>query len=68
MTPVWTAAFFVSFIVIMNAAAVAPVLEKRYSMFSSILGTWLPFLPIFVATYFTGIWVARRRRRMRTQP
>jgi hypothetical protein len=26
-------------------------------MFGSVLGTWLPFLSIFAATYVTGLWV-----------
>jgi hypothetical protein len=38
----------------MDATIVAPVFEKSYAMFASILGTWLPFPSIFVATYFTG--------------
>jgi len=67
-TPLRAAAFFVSFIIVLDAALVAPVFEKSYAMFSSVLGTWLPFLSIFAAAYLTGIWVTRRRLRTRTQP
>ena len=60
--PLGVAAFFVSFIIIMDATVVALVFEKSYAMFGSILGTWFPFLLIFVATYLTGILVRERTR------
>ena len=60
--PLVVATFFVSFIIIMDATVVALVFEKSYAMFGSILGTWLPFLLIFVATYLTGILVRERTR------
>jgi hypothetical protein len=41
--PFATAAFFASFIIILDAAVVAPIFEKSHAMFSSILGTWFPF-------------------------
>src|SRR5271157_1109634 len=59
VTPLVAAAFVTAFIVILDAALVAPVFEKSYAMFSSILGTWLPFLSIFVATYLTGTLMLR---------
>jgi hypothetical protein len=49
-----TATFFVSLIIILDAALVAPFLEKSYAMFLSIPGTWIPLFLIFLATYFTG--------------
>ena len=57
VTPLVAAAFFTAFIVVLDAAVVAPVFEKSYVMFGSILGTWLPFLSVFVATYLTGTWI-----------
>jgi hypothetical protein len=60
--PLRAATFFVSFAILLDATVVAPVFEKSYAMFSSLLGTWLPFLLIFLATYFTGIWITRRNR------
>jgi len=59
-SPLVAATFFVSFIVIMDATLVALVFEKSYAMFASVLGTWLPFLLIFIATYVTGLWVRGR--------
>ena len=60
VTPLAAAAFFTAFIIILDAALVAPVFEKSYAMFGSILGTWLPFLSIFAATYLTGTWIVGR--------
>ena len=62
-SPLRTAAFFLAFVIILDATVVAPVFEKSYAMFSSLLGTWLPFLSIFAATYLMGVWVVRHRLR-----
>jgi hypothetical protein len=59
-SPLATAAFFLAFIAIMDATVVALVFERSYAMFASVLGTWLPFLLIFVATYMTGVWIRGR--------
>ena len=53
-TPVQTAAAFLGVVVALDFFLVAPVVEKSFAMFSSILGTWAPFLLIFAATYLTG--------------
>jgi hypothetical protein len=54
VSPLVAAAFVTVIIVVLDAGVVVAVFEKSYAMFSSILGTWLPFLSIFVATYLTG--------------
>ncbi len=61
VTPLAAAAFLTAFIIVLDAALVAPLFEKSYAMFGSILGTWLPFLSIFAATYLTGTIVGRSR-------
>jgi hypothetical protein len=43
VTPLVAAAFVTAFIIVLDAALVAPVFEKSYAMFSSVLETWLPF-------------------------
>ena len=68
VTPLVAAAFVTVFIVVLDAGLVAPVFEKSYAMFSSILGTWLPFLSIFVATYLTGTWIVRHSRQIPEAP
>jgi len=52
--PLPTAVYFTLFVMVMDAGLVAPFFEKSYAMFSSILGTWLPFMLIFVSTWMTG--------------
>jgi hypothetical protein len=52
--PVQTAAAFLGVVVALDLLVVAPVFEKSFAMFSSALGTWIPFVLIFAATYLTG--------------
>jgi len=56
----YTALIFLLLIIVMDAGLVAPVFEKSYVMFKSILGTWIPFSLIFLSTYITGIIVKRK--------
>jgi len=53
-TPIQTAIIFLLLVMVMDAGIVAPVFEKSYAMFKSVLGTWIPFILIFLATYITG--------------
>jgi hypothetical protein len=53
-SPGQTAVAFLAVVVSLDLFLVVPVFEKNYAMFSSLLGTWLPFALIFAATYFTG--------------
>ncbi|MBT8331009.1 MAG: hypothetical protein KJP06_01655 [Deltaproteobacteria bacterium] len=52
--PLTTAIIFISFIIFMDIFIVALLIQKSFAMFKSILGTWLPFTLIFLATYLTG--------------
>lgn len=52
--PATTAAIFVVIVVSLDALVVAPLIEKSFDMFRSILGTWLPFALIFLAAWLTG--------------
>lgn len=60
-SPLKTAFIFLLFIFIMDAGLVAPVFEKSFAMFSSILGTWLPFCLIFISVYLTGKYVTENK-------
>lgn len=62
-TPLATAAFVLSFIVVVDLVLVAGVINRSLDMFRSALGTWLPFALIFGATYVTGAAVTRARAR-----
>ena len=54
-TALQTATAFVLFVIFMDIFVVALLIEKSFEMFSSILGTWLPFVFIFTAVYITGL-------------
>ena len=56
-----TAVVFLAVVAALDAGLVAPVFEKSYAMFRSILGTWLPFGLIFLSTLLTGL-VSKKRR------
>jgi hypothetical protein len=59
--PLVTASAFLATVLILDAFVIAPLIERSFEMFTSILGTWLPFLLIFLATWCTGV-AARRTR------
>lgn len=59
-SPIYTAFIFLLFVIAMDAGLVAPVFEKSYIMFKSILGTWIPFSLIFLSTYITGLTIKRK--------
>ena len=55
-----TASIFVLFVIFMDVFVVALLIEKSFAMFSSILGTWIPFVLIFSATLITGLALTSR--------
>jgi len=59
-TPIWTAIIYLITVIAMDAGLVAPIFEKSYEMFKSILGTWIPFTLIFLSTYITGLIFKRK--------
>jgi hypothetical protein len=54
-SPLLTASIFLGFVVLMDFFIVALIIEKSLSMFYSIIGTWIPFISIFLSTYITGL-------------
>ncbi len=59
-SPLLTATIFVSFVILMDAGLVAPFFEKSYQMFKSLLGTWIPFILIFISSYSVGLLYDRQ--------
>ncbi len=53
-TPLETAALFVAFVVLMDFFIVALIINRSLAMFGNVLGTWIPFVLIFISTYYTG--------------
>jgi hypothetical protein len=44
-------------VVMLDAVVVAPLFERSYAMFRSLIGTWLPFAAIFLAGVAAGLKV-----------
>jgi hypothetical protein len=42
-------------VIALDAFVVAPLFERSYAMFSSVIGTWLPFVAIFAACWAAGV-------------
>jgi len=49
-----TASTMLGVVVGLDAFVVAPLFEHSFAMFESILGTWVPFGFIFLASYLVG--------------
>ena len=67
-TALQTAVAFVGFVVAMDFVVVALVINRTLQMFSSVVGTWLPFGLIFTATYLTGLAVTKSVRSRDARP
>jgi hypothetical protein len=61
ITPIKASVAFVAFVIIVDFFVVALVIQRNLDMFSSILGTWIPFMLIFVSTYVTGMIINHKR-------
>jgi hypothetical protein len=59
-TPLQTAAIFVAFVIFMDVFVVALLMLNSLEMFTSPLGTWIPFALILLATYLMGVYVQER--------
>jgi hypothetical protein len=44
----------------LDALVVAPLIEHSYAMFSSVPGTWIPFVSILAASYLAG-WLHKKQ-------
>jgi hypothetical protein len=59
--PIQTALIFVAFVVAMDFILVAMLINRSFEMFTSLLGTWIPFGLIFLSTWLTGLVVNQRK-------
>jgi hypothetical protein len=55
-TPLQTAIIFVAFVIAVDFFVVGLLINKSLGMFTSLLGTWIPFALIFISTYLTGLF------------
>ena len=54
-TPLLTAVVFILVVIFLDTFLVAMIINKSFDMFTSFIGTWLPFILIFSASYITGL-------------
>jgi hypothetical protein len=62
-TPLQTAVIFLGLVMFLDFFVVALLILRSLEMFTSLLGTWLPFALIFASTYLTGMLLTRRVNR-----
>lgn len=55
-TPLQTAVIFIAFVIAMDFFVVALLINRSFEMFTSLLGTWIPFALIFTSTVLTGVF------------
>jgi len=58
-SPFVTAMIFTLIVMILDFFVVAMVIEKNLEMFESAMGTWLPFLFIFLTVWLRGLAIHR---------
>jgi hypothetical protein len=58
ISPGARAAGITGIVVLLDALLIAPLFERSYAMFSSIIGTWLPFAAIFAASWAASVLVS----------
>jgi hypothetical protein len=61
--PLPTALIFIIIVMALDFFLVALVIIRSLVMFTSLLGTWIPFALIFLSTYITGLLVTRQKER-----
>ena len=60
-----TGILFLSIVILMDFFLVGLIINRSLEMFRSLLGTWIPFGLIFLSTYFTGLVMKQRAKRIR---
>jgi hypothetical protein len=61
-SPLQTATIFIAFVIAMDFFVVAMLIIRSFEMFTSLLGTWIPFASIFLSTFLTGIAVLQKQK------
>jgi len=57
--PNFVAGTFTAIVVALDALVVALLIQRSFAMFSSALGTWVPFALIFISVFMTGSLLRR---------
>ena len=56
--PALRAAAITALVILLDAGVVAPLFERSFAMFRSFIGTWLPFIAIFLASWAAGVVIS----------
>jgi hypothetical protein len=48
------AIYMLSFVILMDVFVVSLLIEKNFDMFKSLIGTWIPFVLMFLAIFLVG--------------
>ena len=56
-TPLTTGLAFVGVVIVLDAGLIAPFVERSWDMFRSPIGTWIPFVLMFLAAWGAALWV-----------
>lgn len=59
-TSLQTATIFTGFVIGVDFFVVALLINRNLEMFTSLLGTWIPFAMIFTSTYLTGLFTVKK--------
>ncbi|MHA1991815.1 MAG: hypothetical protein ACW981_02495 [Candidatus Hodarchaeales archaeon] len=59
-SPLLTAIIFILFVIVVDFFLVAMIIEQSFEMFYSPLGTWIPFVLMFLSTWLTGTWITKK--------
>ncbi len=59
-SPLLTAIIFTLFVIIVDIFLVAMIIQQSFEMFYSPIGTWIPFVLIFLSTWLTGSWITKK--------
>ena len=60
--PLSTAASFLAVVLLLDFLVVAPLIERSFAMFASLLGMWIPLASIFAVSCITGMLIGREHR------
>ena len=63
-SPLQTSVAFVLIVMFMDFFFVALVINRSLEMFQSLLGTWIPFVLIFLSTYLMGLAMEAQAKRL----
>ena len=64
--PLQAALILIGFVMFLDFFVVALIILRSLEMFTSALGTWIPFALIFIASWLTGLFVNRPTSAART--